>query len=85
MTPSLSQATLPALAHRVDVPGYMRDRVQPGIVHLGLGGFHRAHMAQYTHDLMQRSDEATCWGIVGGPTVYKLESVATLRSYELSR
>jgi mannitol-1-phosphate/altronate dehydrogenase len=31
---------------------------------LGFGGFHRAHMARYTHDLMQRGD-ALDWGILG--------------------
>ncbi|MFL5155589.1 MAG: mannitol dehydrogenase family protein, partial [Microvirga sp.] len=39
--------------------------MRPGIVHLGLGGFHRAHMARYTHELMERDPEALGWGIVG--------------------
>jgi mannitol 2-dehydrogenase len=34
-------------------------------VHLGLGGFHRAHMARLTHDLMTRRPDAAAWGIVG--------------------
>ena len=37
----------------------------PGIVHLGLGGFHRAHMARYTHDLMEVDRAALGWGILG--------------------
>ncbi len=36
-----------------------------GIVQLGLGGFHRAHMARYTHDLMAVDGQALRWGITG--------------------
>ena len=39
--------------------------VRPGVVHLGLGGFHRAHMARYTHNLMDRDPGALEWGIAG--------------------
>jgi mannitol 2-dehydrogenase len=46
-------------------PAFDPARVTAGIVHLGLGGFHRAHMARYTHDLMQRDPAALGWGIVG--------------------
>ena len=55
-------ARLPAPIRR---PAYDPAHIRPGIVHLGLGGFHRAHMARYTHDLMQRQPEALEWGIVG--------------------
>jgi len=58
----------PALAHLPDDvarPTYDLAAVRPGIVHLGLGGFHRAHMARYTHDLMMLRPEAAGWGIVG--------------------
>jgi len=47
------------------VPRYDPARVTPGIVHLGLGGFHRAHMARYTHDLMEAQPGARAWGIAG--------------------
>ena len=46
-------------------PGYDLNAVTPGIVHIGLGGFHRAHMARYTHDLMERDPTASQWGIIG--------------------
>ena len=46
-------------------PAYDPAAVTPGIVHLGLGGFHRAHMARYTHDLMELDPGAREWGIVG--------------------
>ena len=61
----LNRSNLPALRARVAVPGYDPAAVRPGIVHLGLGGFHRAHMARYTHDLMQRRPDALRWGILG--------------------
>jgi len=44
---------------------YDRARATPGIVHIGLGGFHRAHMARYTHDLMEANPDSLGWGIVG--------------------
>ena len=34
-------------------------------MHLGLGGFHRAHMARYTHELMERRPDMRDWGIIG--------------------
>jgi mannitol 2-dehydrogenase len=48
----LSRAALPRVPKGVAAPVYDVSGVTPGIVHLGLGGFHRAHMARYTHDLM---------------------------------
>jgi fructuronate reductase len=42
---------LPATALR---PGYERARLPVGIVHLGLGAFHRAHQAVYTEDVLAR-------------------------------
>ena len=35
----------------VALPRYDRARLTPGIVHIGLGNFHRAHMAVYLDDL----------------------------------
>ncbi len=61
----LSRANLTRLQPPVQVPRFDVSRIAPGIVHLGLGGFHRAHMARYTHDLMERRPDALAWGIVG--------------------
>ena len=44
--------TLAALPSHVRVPAYDRDAVGTGIVHRGLGAFHRAHQAMYTEDAM---------------------------------
>ena len=61
----LNRANLPRLRPPVRVPGYDPAAVSPGIVHIGLGNFHRAHMARYAHDLMERRPDALQWGIVG--------------------
>ena len=42
--------------------GYVRETVTPGIVHLGTGAFHRAHMAVYIDRLLAREPS---WGIIG--------------------
>jgi mannitol-1-phosphate/altronate dehydrogenase len=65
MAVDLGRAILGHLDRAVRVPAYDPATVTAGIVHLGLGAFHRAHMARYTHDLMQRDPAATRWGIVG--------------------
>jgi fructuronate reductase len=63
----LSNAALPSLtasaAGEVVVPGYDRASLAPGIVHLGLGAFHRAHQAVYTEHTLRAGDHR--WGIVG--------------------
>jgi mannitol 2-dehydrogenase len=61
----LSRATLAALPATIARPRFDPTKVRAGIVHLGFGGFHRAHMARYTHDLMERRVDASEWGIVG--------------------
>jgi mannitol 2-dehydrogenase len=54
---------LPAIAARgVPVPTYDRRRLQPRILHVGVGGFHRAHLALYTHEL---AETGSAWGIRG--------------------
>jgi len=47
----LNSRTLPYWNGRLAVPAYDRDLVTPGVVHVGVGGFHRAHQAMY-HDRM---------------------------------
>jgi mannitol 2-dehydrogenase len=62
--PRLRAAALPELPAAVDTPRYDRGRVRVGIVHLGVGGFHRSHQAAYLDTLMNRG-EALDWGICG--------------------
>jgi mannitol 2-dehydrogenase len=55
------------LAHwngRVPVPEYDRGLVTAGVVHFGVGGFHRAHQAMY-HDRLMNQGTALDWGICG--------------------
>src|SRR5260221_687424 len=65
MPMDFSRATLSALPASIARPRLDPAKVSRGIVHLGFGGFHRAHMARYTHDLMNRHDAAAQWGIAG--------------------
>ncbi|MEO1556651.1 MAG: mannitol dehydrogenase family protein [Pseudomonadota bacterium] len=60
----LSNAALSDLPVGVKGPRYERSAIRPGIVHIGLGNFHRAHQAWYLHRLMQHGD-ALDWGIIG--------------------
>src|SRR6266852_9405146 len=46
----------------VPVPRYAREALDPRIVHVGVGGFHRAHMAVYTDEV---AAEGGGWGIRG--------------------
>lgn len=50
----LSNATLASLPQGVAGPTYDRGRVSVGIVHFGVGGFHRAHEAMYLDRLMNQ-------------------------------
>src|SRR5919204_5721071 len=58
---ALNQANLPALAGQVAVPTYDRGQLQRSIVHLGVGGFHRAHQAMYL-DALAEQRITTDWG-----------------------
>lgn len=60
----LSDEALSALPGNVRTPRYDRRQLTPGIVHIGLGNFHRAHQAWYLHRLF---DQGLChdWAIIG--------------------
>jgi fructuronate reductase len=59
----LSSVTLAAVPASVRRPGHDRAALKPGIVHLGIGAFHRAHQAVFTEDAIQHSGGD--WGIIG--------------------
>lgn len=64
---SLSDAALSELAAArddVELPGYDRDAIRTGIVHFGVGGFHRAHQAVVVDDLL-KAGVGDDWGILG--------------------
>jgi fructuronate reductase len=68
--PRLSDATLAGIGGSAQVPAYDRSAVTPGIVHLGIGAFHRAHQAVYTDGVLANDPS---WGIVAA----SLRSLAT--------
>lgn len=55
----LSNSTLPT---GVKTPAYDRNQVKTGIVHLGIGAFHRAHLAAYVDACLATDPN---WGICG--------------------
>ena len=60
---ALSLAALDSLPQTVTRPAYRRADLKPGIVHFGLGNFHRAHAAVNT--ALAMAAEPGDWGIVG--------------------
>ncbi|MEX5718612.1 mannitol dehydrogenase family protein [Geodermatophilus maliterrae] len=62
--PALTTATLPSLAGSLPVPTYDRSGVRAGIVHLGVGAFHRSHQALYVDRLLEQGT-AQEWGFCG--------------------
>jgi mannitol 2-dehydrogenase len=62
--PPLNTRTLAYWSDRLPAPAYDRRRVTPGVVHFGVGGFHRAHQAMY-HDRLMNQGTALDWGICG--------------------
>src|SRR3984893_9493932 len=61
---SLTEETLTRLNPDVALPRYDRRDVTTGIVHIGVGNFHRSHQAMYIDTLMN-SGAAMNWGICG--------------------
>ncbi|MCG7363612.1 mannitol dehydrogenase family protein [Roseomonas sp. ACRSG] len=62
-SPRLSAASLGSLPAGPRRPGYDRAAQGIGIVHLGLGAFHRAHQAVYTEERLEAGESG--WGICG--------------------
>ncbi|MBT5186925.1 MAG: mannitol dehydrogenase family protein [Kordiimonadaceae bacterium] len=50
----LSLSTLSSLNKNVHLPKYQPENYKAGIVHLGVGAFHRAHQAWYTHQVLNQ-------------------------------
>ena len=61
MADRLNEAALGRLPMDVARPRYDRGAMKTGIVHLGVGAFHRAHQAVYTDDVLAQDPS---WGIV---------------------
>jgi mannitol 2-dehydrogenase len=60
----LNQENLEAIGSRMSVPSYSRSSDTTGIVHIGVGGFHRSHLAYYVNKL-KKGSAASASGICG--------------------
>lgn len=60
----LNQRHLADLPESVQRPTYDREKLTAGIMHIGVGGFHRSHEACYTDDLLEKTGVDN-WGICG--------------------
>ena len=70
MATHLSLETLADLPAEVSRPSYARADLTPGIVHFGVGNFHRGHMAVYLDKLFE-AGRSRDWAIIGaGVTDY---------------
>jgi fructuronate reductase len=58
----LNESALPNLPPAIARPAYERSHTRIGIVHLGVGAFHRAHQAVYIDDLLAEDPD---WAICG--------------------
>ncbi|SDL19398.1 mannitol 2-dehydrogenase [Arthrobacter sp. ov407] len=61
---SLNEVALPELEGRLPIPSYDRRAVRTGIVHFGVGGFHRSHEAMFIDRLLNLGSSQD-WGICG--------------------
>ena len=60
----LSSTSLNDLPAKVEYPKYDRNTIKQGIVHIGVGGFHRSHQAYYINKILS-SGKNNEWGICG--------------------
>ena len=69
----LNENNLESIQSTVLKPNYIRSNLSAGILHIGVGNFHRAHLSWYLHRLMQK-DLAKDWAIIGsGITQYDVK------------
>ncbi|MEP2652580.1 MAG: mannitol dehydrogenase family protein [Paraglaciecola sp.] len=67
MSVKLNSHTLSTLSSKVNKPSYTREQLTAGIIHIGVGNFHRAHQAMYLHKLFNKG-VAHNWAIRGAGT-----------------
>ena len=60
----LNNSTLALHKANLEVPDYDRSALTPAIVHIGVGGFHRAHQATYLEDIASQGISGD-WGVTG--------------------
>ena len=64
MTTRLLRAALSSFSSRISIPNYSPKQLKPGIIHIGVGNFHRAHQAVYLDQLF-RLGKSHDWALVG--------------------
>ncbi len=64
MTIIINHTTISRLQPDITVPSYDRTTLTPGIVHIGVGNFHRAHQGVYMDRLFNQNLDHD-WGIIG--------------------
>ncbi|MDB9776911.1 mannitol dehydrogenase family protein [Alphaproteobacteria bacterium] len=63
----LNNFSLPKINRDIQKPLYDREKLTAGILHIGVGNFHRAHLSWYIHRLMQQGLDLN-WAILGSGT-----------------
>ncbi len=79
----LDSASLPNLKQEISKPSYDRSKLKTGIVHFGVGGFHRSHQAMYL-ELLFNQGEPTDWAICGVgvlPADQKMQAALSEQDY----
>ncbi|GAB6966074.1 mannitol dehydrogenase family protein [Komagataeibacter kakiaceti JCM 25156] len=61
---AINNTTLHHLSPNIVVPAYERGKVTPGIAHISVGNFHRAHQAVYMDRVLARPGQSG-WGLLG--------------------
>lgn len=64
MSDKLNNQNLSRFSEKISIPKYNRSNISTGIVHIGIGGFHRAHQAYYVDELLHNPSNSN-WGICG--------------------
>ena len=60
----LTRVNLSRFSNAVRIPTYDHNTLTPGILHLGVGNFHRGHMAVYLDELFEQGEDLD-WAVVG--------------------
>lgn len=74
MTTKLSSQNLEGIPKTIRTPGYDRSALTPGIVHFGIGNFHRAHQAVYLDALFNTGRDHD-WAIIGASVMASDEAM----------
>lgn len=83
MTRKLSLANLAEISGNAAVPAYRREQLKAGILHFGVGNFHRAHQAVYLHELFNQGRDMD-FAILGAgvlPSDRKMKATLEAQDY----